>query len=144
MTKTSVSIEIRRSSDEVFDFMSDLAKMAVWTDMQRMDLNGPLAAGTTGTFDMPMMGRRRTLPFVITAYEKGRRWGIRVTNRLGLAFEYVLVPTPAGTRVDEAIELSPNGFLRLVAPVLTPMIRSEELGELRRLKEILEAPIATA
>src|SRR5262245_21546402 len=111
MTKTSVSIEIRRSSGEVFDFISDLAKMRVWTDMQRMDLDGPLAAGTTGTFDMPMMGRRRRLPFVVTAYEKGRRWGIRVTNKLGVAFEYVLETTPAGTRIDEAIELSPKGLL---------------------------------
>ncbi len=140
MARTSVSIEIARPSAEVFDYMSDLANMTVWTEMQRMDLNGPLAAGTTGTFDMPMMGRRRTLPFVITAYDKGRRWAIRITNKLGLAFDYMIVPTPRGTRVDEAIEVAPSGLLRLVAPFLAPMIRGEELAELRRLKAALEGP----
>lgn len=140
MAKASASIEIDRPSGEVFDYMADIANMTVWTDMQRMDLDGPLAVGTTGTFDLPVIGRRRTLPFVISAYEKGRRWGIRVTNKLGLAFDYVLVPTPHGTRVEEAIEVVPIGILRLLAPLLAPMIRSEELGELRRLKDALEAP----
>jgi len=142
VARTSISVEIARPSAQVGAYMADMANMSSWTNMQRMDLDGPLAAGTTGAFDLPMMGRRRTFPFVITAYEEGRRWAIRVTNRLGLAFDYVLVPTTSGTRVEQAIEVRPSGFLRPAGPLLVRIIRGEELRELRQLKAALEAPPA--
>ncbi len=138
MSTTSISVDIARSPAEVFAYMLDMSKMTVWTNMQRMDLNGPLRAGTTGEFDLPVMGRRRTFPFVITAFEDGRRWAIRVTNRLGLAFDYALTATPLGTRVEQTIDVLPTGLLRLLAPLLVRMIRGEEQGELRRLKAALE------
>ncbi len=142
MARTSVSIEIAQPAQEVFAYMADLANMTEWTDMQRMDVDGPLRTGTTGRFDLPMLGRRRTFPFVITAFEDGRRWAIRVTNQLGIAFDYRLLPTAGGTRIEEGIEVNPSGLLRLLTPLMTSMIRAEELGELRRLKAILEAPSA--
>lgn len=139
MARTSASIEIAKPPAQVFAYMADLANMTQWTDMQQMSLDGPLTAGTTGTFDLPILGRHRAFPFVITAYEEGHRWAIRVTNRLGLSFDYVLAPTHGGTRINEAIEVNPGGALRLIAPLLAQMVRGEEQGELRRLKAVLEA-----
>jgi hypothetical protein len=143
MAKTSVSIEIARPPAAVFAYMTDLTNMTVWTDMQRMDLNGPLAAGTTGELDLPMMGRR-TFPFLITAFDKDRRWAIRLTNWIGVDYDYLLTPTAAGTRIDQGIEVRPKGILRPLGYLLAPMMRGEELGELKRLKAVLEAPPAAA
>jgi Polyketide cyclase / dehydrase and lipid transport len=142
VARKSVSIEIERSPSDVFDFMIDHSKMSLWTDMQKMDLDGPLATGTTGSFDLPMMGRRLTFPFVITAYESGKRWAIKVTSKIGLSFDYKLEPTTVGTRVVEDIDVNPRGLLALLTPLLAYMISGEELGELRRLKSALEAPPA--
>ncbi len=138
MARTSISIKIARNRDEVWAFMADMANMTAWTNMVRMDLDGDLAEGTTGSFDLPMLGRRRTFPFVITAYQPGHRWAIQITSRLGVEFDYTLESVADGTRIDQLIDAQPTGLLRPLAPLLARMMREEEQSELRRLKAALE------
>jgi Polyketide cyclase / dehydrase and lipid transport len=139
MAKATVSIEIAKPTSQVFGYMSDLNNMTKWTNMEGMNLDGPLATGTTGAFDMPMMGRNRVFPFVITEYLADRRWAIKITNRLQVLFDYSFLPTPRGTRITQIIDVRPNGLLRLAAPLIAMMMRGEEMGELRRLKTALES-----
>lgn len=138
MASTTISIDIARPPGEVFAYMADMSNMSTWTNMNRMDLDGPLKTGTTGSFDLPMMGVR-TFPFVITAYEEGRRYGLRTTERLNLDFLYTLSQSGDGTHIEQLIDVQPKGILRPFAPLLVRMLRGEEMGELRRLKAALEA-----
>lgn len=139
MASARISISIARPPADVFAFMTDAANMSAWTNMTRMDFDGPAQPGTRGSFDLPMMGRRRTFPFVLTAYDEGQRYGLRTTDRLNLGFLYELSAADGGTRLEQQIEVEPKGWLAPFAPLLVRLMRGEEMGELRRLKQALEA-----
>lgn len=135
---------IERAPEAVFDFFADLRRMPEWAPgllEQRVDGDGPVGAGTTGT-EVRRVGRRTaTSRWTITEFERPRGFTMAfaagtVSGEGRFRFE------PAGdgaTRVRVAGEARGGLLLRLGAPLFRRVFVREDRLILDAAKESLEA-----
>jgi uncharacterized protein YndB with AHSA1/START domain len=141
---TDLSVEIAKSPAQVFAFVDDEASAPRWlsrcVEVKRTS-PGPKAAGSTLHYTYREGSRQGTMDGAVTAYERDRRLAMTYADRmLQVAIDFTFEPSGGGTRLRQLVTITPRSFfLRL----LTPMIRSRTLaqnqGDLRRLRELMEA-----
>jgi deazaflavin-dependent oxidoreductase (nitroreductase family) len=140
------AIVIRRSVEEVFDFVADERNEPRYNPrMLRAEkvTPGPIGVGTR--FAAQMQGRRpidMTVEF--TDFDRPRRLASRarlamMEIRGTLTFE----PVAQGTRMRWAWELEPRGALRLLGPLIARTGARQERTIWTGLKRLLEASEAT-
>jgi uncharacterized protein YndB with AHSA1/START domain len=80
--KRTQSIEIARSPDEVFAFLTDPSKLATWQDAEEVTqlTPGPLGVGTRLREVHKALGRRRVEITEFVVYEPGQRFEIRMVD----------------------------------------------------------------
>ena len=136
-------VEIRRPVGEVFNFVSDTEHLPAWmAGVKRVSRSspGPVGIGTTYRVVAKMLGRRVDSTYEITAYEPDKLVSGRMTSPL-FAFEetYRFEPEdPDRTVVHVAAEVTPNGPLRFLGPLLGLAMQRQVQADHRRLRSTLE------
>jgi Polyketide cyclase / dehydrase and lipid transport len=124
-TRLDLAIDLDEPPEAVFDLMADVGNEPLWNpdalDVKRVD-DGPLAPGAEWEGRYKGMGTMRVR---LDEYERPRRITFTTTgDRMDMrwAFDY----SPAGessTHVDAHAEIQPKGAMRLMGPLIGPMIR---------------------
>jgi hypothetical protein len=143
MTKIERSIAIDRPVDEVWEFVHDPTKDALWqttlTESEQLT-DGPMGVGTRVREVRHFLGLRLELAWEVTAYEPTRKSAIKaVSGPIPFAGGYSLEPLDAGTRFTVSGELDAHGLFKLAEPVFARMTRRELEANLGHLKDLLEA-----
>ena len=138
------SIEINRSLQEVFDYLSDVGNYPEWMAHAlevRKDTEGPPQQSDRFTVTIKSVGRRFETPYERSSYEANRRYTDRAVGgpvpnqRWNSTFEEV----PGGTRLTRAVEAELGGLLKVLEP-LQKRVAERQLGkDLKTLKDVLEA-----
>ncbi len=138
------SVRIDRSPSEVWDAIADYSFDREWrnglSDMTPDPDGGP-EVGTKVHEVVRNSGRDYVADTVVTVVDPGTAYRFEGSGTIG--------GLRGGRRVDRdgnaaaiftyTIELEPHGWMRLLRPVLGPLVRSGLRKDLQKLKELLEA-----
>ena len=139
------SIEIERPVSEVFRFVANLSNEPTWhTDVVRARLEpaGPPGPGKTLHATFRTMGRTSQAVADVTAFAPDRRLIYRFRGRtMGLqpTLTYAFEPLGDRTRFTRRLDAIPFGLMRVVGPVIRPMLSRANAKFVRNLKQRLEA-----
>jgi carbon monoxide dehydrogenase subunit G len=147
MTKIERSIAIDRPVDEVWEFVHDPTKDALWqttlTESEQLT-DGPMGVGTRVREVRHFLGLRVELAWEVTEYEPTRKSAIRgISGPIPLHGGFLLEPVDGGTRLTVSGELEAHGLFKLAEPVFARITRRELEANLGHLKDLLEAEKGT-
>jgi hypothetical protein len=143
MDAIELSIEIRRPVEESFAFLADLENDVKWHSAfveVRKTSEGSLGVGARFLVFEGGLGRRTPgTEYELTEYEPNRiaAWKT-VSGPLQLKFWRTFKRVENGTRFAVRYEGEPRGFFKLVWPLLIRMVRRQQGGDMRTLKELME------
>lgn len=133
------SVEIARSPEDVFDYLSDQGHEVEWNpDCLRMDklTDGPVGVGTR------FRAKWKQGPELVTEctrYERPRTWTYENGGPISVVLTVTLEPTEAGgTRLTSRGEWTPHGWMRLAFPVFIRVMRGAEKGVMANSRRALE------
>jgi uncharacterized protein YndB with AHSA1/START domain len=141
MIRYASSVTIARPPEEVWPYLVEREKQALWSDVPMT----PLTSGPTGqgsqlrlTFGEGPLKASVTLEY--SEFEPPRRIGFRTVSRGGMDWVggYRLEPADGGTTVSQEGTLRFSGLWRLAEPIIGAEIRRGEIAELERLKSAAE------
>jgi hypothetical protein len=134
-----IAIEISRSSEDVFDYLTDIAKEMEWNPRTRRVeklTSGPIGVGTRFGAEW-IKGNPTIVEYV--AFERPTAWtSVARSRRLDAKAEGWISPTERGSRVVIRTDLRPKGLLALLLPVMRRTMRKREDENLERVKAIQE------
>jgi uncharacterized protein YndB with AHSA1/START domain len=126
-TRLDLTLDLAGPPEAVFDLMADVGNEPVWNpdalDVKRVD-DGPLAPGAEWDGRYKGMGTMRVR---LDEYERPKRLKLTTTgNKMDMqwTFDY----SSAGesrTHVEAHAEIQPKGAMRLMAPLMGPMIKGK-------------------
>jgi uncharacterized protein YndB with AHSA1/START domain len=140
--KRTQSIEIARSPEEVFAYVTDPSKLSTWQNAEGVTplAPGPLGAGTRLREVHKVLGRRRVQITEIVVYEPGRRLEIRMVDGPPVDGRWDFAPSGAGTLLTFTPIFRLTGIMQRLEPMLVLATRAVFWRFHRRLKRALEAP----
>src|SRR5205823_1299839 len=143
MTKIERSIVIDRPVADVWDFVHDTTKDALWQTTLRESeqlTEGPVGVGTRVREVRQFLGIRVEIGWEVTEYEPHTRSSIKgISGPVPLDGSYLFESQNGGTRFTVVGELDAHGLFRLAEPVFARMTRRELEANLGHLKDLLEA-----
>ena len=138
---------VHRPTDEVFAFVADQTNAALWqsgiVEVRRLT-DGPPGVGSRHTFTRTLMGRRMTGENEYVAFEPGKRVAFRTTSGPRLLASYAVTAIPEGSRLTATMEVDFSGIMSVAEPLVARALSRDVVGNLARLKSILESRPATA
>jgi hypothetical protein len=133
------AVDIRRSPEEVFDYCTDLGREPEWNPRTRWIkqlTGGPIGLRTRYEGEW-IKGDPMTIEFV--RFQRPTSWAsVGGSRRLVASTEGQVSKTPDGARLVLRTRLQPRGALRLLLPVLGPIMRRREDRNLHAIKAALE------
>ncbi len=133
------AVEIRRSPQDVFDYVTDIGRESEWNPRTKRVVkltDGPVAFGTCWEGEW-IAGDPMLIEYV--AFERPASWrSVGRSRGLLVASEGRVDPTPEGARLTLHVELAPQGRLRLIAPLLGRIMRGRERQNLAAINGRLE------
>ena len=148
MIRYASEVTIPRPPSDVFPYLIEREKQALWSDVPMTPLTeGPLRVGSRQRLTFGKGPLRTALTLEFAALDPDRRVAFKTVSAGGIQWtgEYRLVPTAdgTGTRLRQEGTLEFRGLWRLAEPLIGAEIRRGEIAELERLKAVLErAPAA--
>jgi uncharacterized protein YndB with AHSA1/START domain len=135
------SIEIARTPEEVFAYLTDPSKLHTWQDAEEVVqlTPGPRGAGTRMRETHKTLGRRRVEITEFVVYDPGRRLDIRMVDGPPLDGRWDFEPSSAGTRLTFTPILRVTGFRQRLEPLMILATLAVFRRFHRRLKRALEA-----
>lgn len=142
MIDVARSITINRPVAEVFAYVSDVSNEPAWhTDVleARQTSEGPIGIGTTFLIRVkPSMGVSEGLEEVI-GFELNRKQVLRgEMGSMRPTITDLFEPADGGTKFTRRIQIEASGLMRLMLPLVRPMIGKSNTGFLANLKRVLE------
>jgi hypothetical protein len=144
MDAIELSIVIRRPIDESFAFLANLENDVKWHGAfveVRKTSEGLVGVGARFLVFEGVLGRRTPgTEYELTEYEPNRiaAWKT-LSGPLQLKFWRTFELVEGGTRFAVRYEGEPRGFFKLVWPLITRMVKRQQGGDMRRVKELMEA-----
>lgn len=139
--KRTQRIEIARSPEDVFAYLTDPSKLSTWQDAEEVTrlTPGPLGVGTRLREVHKVLGRRRVEITEFVVYEPGRRFEIHMVDGPPLDGRWDFEASADGTLLTFTPIVRPTGFLQRLEPLLVLATRLVFRRFHRRLKRVLEA-----
>ena len=145
MEEFELTIGINRPIEEVFGFLSNLENDVKWhsafVETRNMS-GGSLGVGARYLVFEGILGRRAGdgTVYEVTKYEPNRSAAWKtVSGPLQLKFWRTFERVDGGTRFAVRYEGEPSGFLKLAWPLITRLVKRQQGGDMRKLKELNEA-----
>jgi carbon monoxide dehydrogenase subunit G len=131
---------IQRSIVEVFDFVADARNEPTWlpgaTQVEKTT-EGPVGLGTRFQGEYARAG---TVSLELVEFERPSRVTFRARSHIVHFDDAVtLLSEGTGTRLRATMEASPQGFMKLMAPVMARVMRRQFEGNWNALRDALEA-----
>ena len=143
------STDIARTPPDVFDFVSDAARLPDWQPAvteATAEPPGVRAVGMRGHEVRSVPGGQHTSQWEVTECEPGKRWGVRgIDGPVRAHVTVTLAPITAGTatHVDYDIWFEGHGIGKLVRLLAHKGAKKDVPANLALLKARLETPDAT-
>lgn len=111
--------------DVAFDAMADARNEVRWNSkVTRSDLVGDQPIGKGSHFQT--VNRGQVYDATITEYERPTRISFEVTGKqMDITTAFTFKASPQGTLLQGDFDFHPKGFLKVVFPLMRPMIRSD-------------------
>lgn len=141
MFTISTSEEIGRPPEDVFRFAGDYANDPVWrAGVAEMVYEGGVSAavGVRTRETMRFPGSATITVAEVTEYSRSRTAFRSLSGPVACEGSREFVAVPGGTRFSYSLTLRPEGFFRIIAPILERVLQWQVRGDVRRLKEHLE------
>ncbi len=143
MERFELNTVINRPIEEVFAILAnlenDLKWRTEWVDARKTS-EGPIGIGTHFSLFAKAFGRRIETVYETVQYEPDRNAAWKaMSGPLPLTFQRVLERVEGGTRVTVRYEVELRGFFKLVMPLMIGSVTRQHEGDLRKLKELMEA-----
>jgi hypothetical protein len=134
--------EIARPRAEVAAYACDPGNATAWyANIEHVEWRSepPLRVGARVAFVARFLGRRLEYIYEIREYAPGERLVMSTADGpFAMETTYEWHDTPGGTRMTLRNRGEPEGFSRVVAPLMARTVRLANRKDLRRLKELLE------
>lgn len=141
LVKRTQCIEIARSPDELFGYLTDPSKLSTWQDAEEVTklTPGPIGVGTRLREVHKALGMRRVEITEFVAFEPGKRFEIRMVDGPPLDGRWDLEPCEVGTRLTFTPIPRLTGRWQRLEPLMILATRVVFRRYHRRLKRALEA-----
>lgn len=134
----TVQESIAAAPETVWRYLADPARMADWMagiDSMRLAPGQAMAEGAELQFTARGAERRST----VVGFRAGEEIVLQsVQGPVTATYRYTLGAEGEGTRITLAADCAARGLARLLLPVLRPLIRRTDGGQLRALKTLIE------
>jgi uncharacterized membrane protein len=143
MDAIELSVMIKRPIEETFAFLANLENDVKWHSAfveVRKTSGDSLGVGARFLVFEGVLGRLTPgTEYEVTEYEPNRiaAWKT-VSGPLQLKFWRTFECVESGTRFAVRYEGEPRGFLKLAWPLITRMVKRQQGGDMRKLKELME------
>jgi uncharacterized membrane protein len=144
MDAIELSIVIGRPIEEAFAFLANLENDVKWhsafVEVRKTSGDSPGVGARFLVFEGVLGRRTPGTEYEVSEYEPNRiaAWKT-VSGPLQLQFWRTFERVESGTRVTVRYVGEPGGFLKLVWPLITRMVKRQQGGDMRKLKELMEA-----
>ena len=138
----SASVDVDRPADDVWQVVADYSRDPEWRQgvaTMAPSTVGPVVLGTTTAEELRMAGRTWDNTGVVTSVDAGRRFTWRTTSGVPASGSRTVGPRPGGgSRVELTVTVTADGVLRLLRPLLTPLMRRGLAADAARLRDLVE------
>ena len=141
MIEVEHTLEIHRPAEEVFDYLSDVARLPEWQESaERVEIEGELHEGARFREVRSFMGRRATSTMEVTEHERPRRFSLHVVEGpVRYAVEHALEDVGGRTRVTFVGRGDTDRIPRLMRGTVRRMVERQFVKDLESLKRTLES-----
>jgi uncharacterized protein YndB with AHSA1/START domain len=140
MPTVTASQTIQAPPSKVFAAIVDLEAFPTWNPTvpkAKALTPGPAKEGSRFEFTVKGFGM---VPQELQQFERDRKVCIAPQSKaFGGGHLFVLSPDGKGTRVDHELVMSPRGLMRLMAPMMAPMMRKNLKATMDALAKHVEA-----
>jgi carbon monoxide dehydrogenase subunit G len=140
--RAELTIEIARSVEDVFAYLTDVEKLPEWQGSvvsARANGPGPLREGSRIVEERSLLGHEAETELEVTAYEPSRRFALRtLSGPVELAIDHDLEESGDTTRLHVTASGKPGGLLRFAGRAVEAKARHELHRDFERLKANLE------
>jgi uncharacterized membrane protein len=138
-----LSTVLNRPIEEVFGVLTNLENdikwRSEWVEAKNIS-DGSLGVGATYRLSSEMLGRQIPTVYEVIEYEPNRSAAWKtMSGPLPLTFFRKFEHIEGGTRVTIRYEADVRGFLKLVMSLLARTVKRQHEGDLRKVKELMEA-----
>ena len=141
MIEVEHTLEIARPIDEVFGYLTDVARIPEWqASAEEAKLEGALGAGARIREVRSFMGRRAASTMEITEYDPPKRFSLHsIDGPITYAVEHALEAVDGGTRMTLTGRGETNRVPRLMLGTVRRTIERQFVKDLETLKRRLES-----
>ena len=144
MTVIGNSVHISCTSEEAFDYLSDLRNELEWNprieSVEKLT-EGPVGVGTK--YLATWKAAPKAVEVETITFDRPRGWAGHNGGPIEVIVTIRLVPTEDGTTLHSDFDARPHGLFRLFFPVFLRKIRKEEAANMTYIKEALERRTVT-
>jgi uncharacterized protein YndB with AHSA1/START domain len=129
--------EIACPAEQVFDMVADLRNETQWSSRvssAELRTGEPIELGSR--FSIVNGGTPSEV--TITTYDRPSRLVFEASGRPDLTIAYTFTSTAEGTDLESALDFRPTGVLRVLFPLLAPVIRRDAPKQYASLKALCE------
>lgn len=140
MIEVEHTLEIERPAEEVFDYLTDVARLPEWQESaDRVEVDGELREGARFREVRSFMGRRATSTMEVTEHQRPARFSLHVVEGpVKYAVEHALEDVGGRTRVSFVGRGDLNRVPRLMRGTVRRMVERQFVKDLEALKRRLE------
>lgn len=134
------SVVLARTSEEVFDYLSDLRSELEWNPkMTSASLLTDEPIGVGSRYRAKWVGSPANL-IEYVSYERPHSWVATSTSRMmDLRFSADIEPVVEGARLRVRMEILPHGPARLLSPLLGRWMQAQEVENMSKIKKAVES-----
>jgi Polyketide cyclase / dehydrase and lipid transport len=124
MAKLGMSSRVEAPPEELFDLLADPGHETLWNpdvvEVHRLDA-GPIGVGSRWQGRYKGIG---TMDITLREYERPHRLAFAVSgSRMDMSFAFALAPADTATNLVSDADIRPKGAMRLMSPLVGPMMR---------------------
>lgn len=141
MIEVEHTLEIGRSVEQVFDYLTDVERLPEWQDSaETVELDGELREGARLREVRTFMGRRATSTLEVTELDRPKRFSVEVVDGpIKYAVEHALEDLGGRTKLTFVGRGETRRVPRLMRGTVRRMVERQFVRDLEALKRVLEA-----
>ena len=133
------SVQLQRSPEDVFDYLIDMRNELKWNpDVESMEKisDGPIGLGTKFRAKWK---QTELVEVECMEFERPLAWRYDSGGALSASVRAALAPAGAGSLLTVYFDVHAHGKLKLLFPVLLPMLKRSEKQNMSRIKQAVES-----
>jgi uncharacterized protein YndB with AHSA1/START domain len=138
------TLQVDAPPADVFAILDDTDRTPEWlsrcTGIDRLD-EGPTREGLPLRYHYKEGGRTGEMAGIVTAHEPGRHLAMRYTDKMmDVTVDFVTAPgtTDGSTSLTHTVDVRPQGFGRLLTPLISRALPKQTLDAMTKLKGLAE------